>query len=188
MARILLIFGLAACVVLAAASLASAGDKAREPAVFSSAELGSFEIISGILVESKTVDQRGVWLDDTLACSKKRTLRVRATIFYTPASGPTKRVVRNRKAGSATAPRAARTLASRSSRSAMASRAPTGQGYPAPTPSSRGQPIAPQSSARSEASPGRRPEPVERRSRPCCASSLSDVSRLSRGRRRLIVC
>jgi len=97
MARILLIFGLAACVVLAAASLASAGDKAREPAVFSSAELGSFGIISGILVESKTADQRGVWLDDTLACSNKRTLRVRATIFYTPASGPTKRVVRNRK-------------------------------------------------------------------------------------------
>jgi len=95
--RILLIFGLTACVALAAASLASAGNTTREPAVFASAELGTFEIISGILVERKTVDQRGVWLDDTVACAKKRTLRVRATIFYTPAAGPTKRVVRNRK-------------------------------------------------------------------------------------------
>ena len=97
MTRITTAVGLALCVALAAASLASAGGAVREPAVFASAELGNFEIISGVLVENKTVDQRGVWLDDTAACSKRRVLRVRATLFYAPASGPTKRVVRNRR-------------------------------------------------------------------------------------------
>jgi len=98
MPRVLVLIGLALCIALAVASTVSAGDTTREPSVFASGELGPFEIISSVLIESDAVDQRGGWLNNSVSCLQKRLLRVRATLFFQPTSGPTKEIVRNKKA------------------------------------------------------------------------------------------
>ena len=96
--RTLLLVVLSLAAVLVAAGSAAAGDATREPAVFASAELGPFELISSILVESDVVDQRGGWLNEKVSCLQKRKLHVKTTLFYQPPSGSGTEVVRKKKA------------------------------------------------------------------------------------------
>jgi hypothetical protein len=84
--------GIAALAALAVAASAAA---AGEPEVFAAARIGHLDVVSSVLVSPKTVDMRGVWVDDTHPCSETRLLDVKALIDYIPASGPKKRV--NRK-------------------------------------------------------------------------------------------
>ncbi len=85
------IAALAAAAVLGPATLAAA---AGEPGTFASAHLGSLSVTSGVLVSTRAVDMRGVWLDETKPCTTNRRLRIRAEIDYVPRQGNPRRVVR----------------------------------------------------------------------------------------------
>lgn len=77
--------------VLAGLLAAVAASAAGEPEVFGSAKLGSLSVTSGAIVGPKSVDMRGVWIDDKRPCSETRTITVKAEIDYIPTA---KRVVK----------------------------------------------------------------------------------------------
>lgn len=63
---------------------AGAASAAGEPEVFASARIGSLSVTSSVLVTPRSVDMRGVWLDETQPCSQTRLLDVRASVDYIP--------------------------------------------------------------------------------------------------------
>lgn len=80
-----------ATAALAAAATAGA---AGEPSVLADAQIRDLHVTSGILVSAKSVDLRGVWLNEHVACSTTRKLRVRVEVNRIPASGAPLRRVR----------------------------------------------------------------------------------------------
>jgi hypothetical protein len=69
--------------VIAAVALAGAAaysSAAIEPFAYGSAEQGSLRVASGVVLSSTQVSMQGGWWDDTVSCTKNRTLRVKATI------------------------------------------------------------------------------------------------------------
>jgi len=87
-----------AAAVLALAAAAPAGAAAEPPTSFGITRIGSFNLISSVLIAPKTVDMRGGWTDDSMPCTTWRTLRVQMLVQYTPASGAAKIVRRKREA------------------------------------------------------------------------------------------
>ena len=77
--------------VAAAALAAPAATAANEPAAYGTATRSTLNVVSGVLVAAKSVDLRGVWLDETKPCTQTRTLRVSIEVFYSSSSGATKR-------------------------------------------------------------------------------------------------
>jgi hypothetical protein len=69
---------------------------AGEPEVFASSRIGSLSVTTGVLVAPKSVDMRGVWVDETQPCSQTRLLDVRAQVDYIPFGGQGQRFERKR--------------------------------------------------------------------------------------------
>jgi hypothetical protein len=86
---------LAAMLVLALASAAAAADW---PGTFGMAQRGSLKIVSGVLLNPKGGEMKGVWLDARQGCLVRRTLRVEMGIDLVSAAGKTTRVKRSRSA------------------------------------------------------------------------------------------
>ena len=80
-----------AAAAVTAALAAPAALAADEPAAFGAAKSGSLSVTSGVLLGPKSTDLRGVWLDETRPCAETRTLRVTVEVFFSAASGATKR-------------------------------------------------------------------------------------------------
>jgi hypothetical protein len=75
----------------AAVALCAPAAAAFEPTAYATAKNGTFTVVSGVLVLPKATELNGVWLDDTLGCTEQRTLRVAVEVFYSSATGATKR-------------------------------------------------------------------------------------------------
>lgn len=54
----------------------------HEPFSFGIASKGDLRVVSGALVGPRSVDLRGVWLNETVACDQWRRLRVSVTLDY----------------------------------------------------------------------------------------------------------
>jgi hypothetical protein len=70
--------------LIAFVSLAAVAHGADEPTAFGSAKAGSLAVTSGVFVEAKGVGLRGVWLDQSLPCTAKRSLRIHAVVDFVP--------------------------------------------------------------------------------------------------------
>ena len=81
-------------VAVLAAIAASAAAAAGEPEVFASSRIGHLDVTSSVLVSAKTVDMRGVWVDNTRPCSESRLLDVKAQVERIQANGHSRRVTR----------------------------------------------------------------------------------------------
>ncbi len=80
--------------LLAALAAASTAGAAGEPSALADSQLGTLHVTSGILLSAKSVDLRGVWLNERVACSTTRKLRVRVEADFIPSAGAPKRRVR----------------------------------------------------------------------------------------------
>ncbi len=56
-------------------------------AAYSDAVLGSLHVTTGVLLQGKTVDLRGVWTDAKVSCRVKRRLTIDAIVDFTPPGG-----------------------------------------------------------------------------------------------------
>ena len=65
-----------------------------EPIAYGEAEQGSFRLVAGVVVDTKLVELKGTWLDESVSCTAKRKLTVEAALTYSPPSGPAKSVTR----------------------------------------------------------------------------------------------
>jgi hypothetical protein len=83
----------AAAAALVLASTAAAVD---EPSASATATSGSLEVISGVLVLPRAVELKGVWIDESVACTTNRTLRVAVEVSYVPPAGRPRRISRSR--------------------------------------------------------------------------------------------
>jgi hypothetical protein len=81
----------AAALVLAAAAAAI-----DEPSASATATSGSLQVISGALVLPRSVELKGVWLDESIACTTSRRLRVAVEVSYVPPTGRPRRIARSR--------------------------------------------------------------------------------------------
>jgi len=86
---------LLAVLALALVAPASAAD---DPSAYGMAQLGSFKVVSGILLNPSGGEMKGVWLDGKRGCLDKRRLRVSMQIDLVSANGKTTRVKRARTA------------------------------------------------------------------------------------------
>lgn len=84
---------LVALVALALAVPASAAD---EPGTYGMAQRGTLKIVSGVLLNERGGEMKGVWLDAKKGCLVRRTLRVSIQIDLVSANGKTTRVKRAR--------------------------------------------------------------------------------------------
>ena len=86
--------------LLAVLALVFAGSAAATdwPGTFGMAQRGSLKIVSGVLLNSKGGEMKGVWLDVKQGCRVRRTLRVEMSIDLVSAAGKTTRVKRSRSA------------------------------------------------------------------------------------------
>ena len=81
--------------VLALAAPAAAAD---EPAAYGMAQRGSLKVVSGVILNPRGGEMKGVWLDGKKGCLDKRRLRVSIQIDLVSANGKTTRVKRSRAA------------------------------------------------------------------------------------------
>ena len=81
-----------ACALIATGTAAAAG----EPSVFAAARIGHLDVVSGVLVSPKSVDLRGVWVDETQPCTQTRLLDVKGVVDYVPFGQQGQRVQRKR--------------------------------------------------------------------------------------------
>ena len=86
---------LIAVLALAVASSAAAADW---PGTVGMAQRGSLKVVSGVLLNPKGGEMKGVWLDGKQGCLARRTLRVEMSIDLVSAAGKTTRVKRSRSA------------------------------------------------------------------------------------------
>ena len=86
---------LLAVLVLALASSAAAADW---PGTFGMAQRGSLKVVSGVLLNPKGGEMKGVWLDAKEGCLVRRALRVEMNIDLVSAAGKTTRIKRSRTA------------------------------------------------------------------------------------------
>ena len=61
---------------------AAAPAQASPPEVFGIARLGDLTVVSSIYASQRSVDMRGVWLDESIGCDQWRRIRVRAIVSY----------------------------------------------------------------------------------------------------------
>ena len=54
--------------------------QASPPEVFGIARLGDLTVVSSVYASQRSVDMRGVWLDESLPCDQWRRIRVRAIV------------------------------------------------------------------------------------------------------------
>ena len=83
--------------VLALVFAASAG-AADWPGTFGMAQRGNLKLVSGVLLNPKGGEMKGVWLNAKEGCLVRRTLRVEINIDLVSAAGKTTRVKRSRSA------------------------------------------------------------------------------------------
>ena len=81
---------------LVAAVLAAAASAADEPTAFGVAQSGSLKVVADVLLDVRGGEMKGVWLNDSLPCSRRRILVVRMDIDLVRPSGTTSRVRRSR--------------------------------------------------------------------------------------------
>lgn len=87
-----------AALATTAAGLVLAGAaSAAPPFAFGGAKLGSLTVTAGVLPSETSVDLQGVWNDPSVSCAATRQLIVKAEVFYSPASGQPKRIVRSKQ-------------------------------------------------------------------------------------------
>ena len=65
---------------------------ANEPDAFGETRSGNLRLVSGVVVEPKSVELKGGWLNEKTRCTATRRLRVSTEIFYTAKDGSTTRV------------------------------------------------------------------------------------------------
>lgn len=59
-----------------------------ETSAYADARRGSLHVTSGVvLFDDRSVDLRGVWVDESVSCLAERRLRVAIEVFYVPAAG-----------------------------------------------------------------------------------------------------
>ena len=83
-------------VALVALALAVPAVAADVPGTFGMAQRGSLKIVSGVLLNERGGEMKGVWLDAKQGCLVRRTLRVSIQIDLVSAAGKTTRVRRAR--------------------------------------------------------------------------------------------
>jgi hypothetical protein len=83
-------------IVLIALAFAVPALAADEPGTFGMAQRGSLKIVSGVLLNERGGEMKGVWLDAKKACFARRKLRVSIQIDLVSASGKTTRIKRSR--------------------------------------------------------------------------------------------
>ncbi len=83
-------------VALIALALAAPALAADEPGTFGMAQRGSLKIVSGVLLNPRGGEMKGVWLDAKKPCNARRTLRVAIQIDLVNAAGKTTRIRRAR--------------------------------------------------------------------------------------------
>lgn len=83
-------------VALIALALAVPALAADEPGTFGMAQRGSLKIVSGVLLNDRGGEMKGVWIDAKQACNKRRTLRVSIQIDLVSPAGKTTRIKRSR--------------------------------------------------------------------------------------------
>ncbi len=83
-------------VALLALALAVPALAADAPGTFGMAQRGSLKIVSGVLLNDRGGEMKGVWLDAKKGCLVRRTLRVSMQIDLVSAAGKTTRVRRAR--------------------------------------------------------------------------------------------
>jgi len=81
-----------------ALALAAPAAAADWPGTFGMAQRGSLKIVSGVLLNPKGGEMKGVWLNVNEGCLVRRTLRVEMSIDLVSAAGKTTRVKRVRSA------------------------------------------------------------------------------------------
>jgi hypothetical protein len=81
---------------LALPALAVPALAADEPGTFGMAQRGSLKIVSGVLLNDRGGEMKGVWLDAKRGCLVRRTLRVSIQIDLVSAAGKTTRIKRSR--------------------------------------------------------------------------------------------
>jgi hypothetical protein len=84
-------------VVLALVFAASAG-AADWPGTFGMAQRGSLKVVSGVLLNPKGGEMKGVWMNATQGCLVRRPLKVEIHIDLVSAAGKTTRIKRSRSA------------------------------------------------------------------------------------------
>lgn len=82
-------------VALVALALAVPALAADTPGTFGMAQRGSLKIVSGVLLNDRGGEMKGVWLDAKKGCLARRTLRVAIQIDVVSAAGKT-RIKRSR--------------------------------------------------------------------------------------------
>ena len=83
-------------VALLALALAAPALAADEPGTFGMAQRGSLKIVSGVLLNDRGGEMKGVWLNVKQSCLTRRTLRVAIQIDLVSAAGKTTRIKRSR--------------------------------------------------------------------------------------------
>jgi hypothetical protein len=83
-------------VVLVALAFAVPAFAADVPGTFGMAQRGSLKIVSGVLLNDRGGEMKGVWLDAKKGCLARRTLRVAIQIDLVSAAGKTTRIKRSR--------------------------------------------------------------------------------------------
>ena len=81
---------------LAVPALAVPALAADEPGTFGMAQRGSLKIVSGVLLNDRGGEMKGVWLNAKQCCFAHRTLRVSIQIDLVSAAGKTTRIKRSR--------------------------------------------------------------------------------------------
>jgi hypothetical protein len=83
-------------VVLVALALAVPAFAADAPGTFGMAQRGSLKVVSGVLLNDRGGEMKGVWLDARKGCLARRTLRVAIQIDLVSVAGKTTRIKRSR--------------------------------------------------------------------------------------------
>jgi hypothetical protein len=83
-------------VVLVALAFTVPAFAADVPGTFGMAQRGSLKIVSGVLLNDRGGEMKGVWLDGKKGCLARRTLRVAIQIDLVSAAGKTTRIKRSR--------------------------------------------------------------------------------------------
>jgi hypothetical protein len=90
------VFVLALLTVGASSAAAAAPE---EPVACALAQRGTFKLVANVLPSERGAEMKGIWLDATQGCLRKRTLRVAVHIDLVDAAAKTTRVRRARSGG-----------------------------------------------------------------------------------------
>ena len=88
---------LLAAAVAVFALVVPAASAADWPGSYGLAERGKLKLVAGVLLSDRGGEMKGVWLDASLSCAARRTLRVEIQIDLVNLNGTTTRVRRSRR-------------------------------------------------------------------------------------------